>query len=234
MPSKIQSPIIVALDVATLQKARSLVDMLDPTLCRVKIGKELFTAVGPAVVEHCVVQGFDVFLDLKFHDIPATVASACKSAADLGVWMLTLHACGGEAMMQGAIEKIQLAKHQPLLVAVTVLTSMDESQWNKMGSKFNISEAVALYAAMAKDVGMDGVVSSAHEAQSIKQTCGANFIRVCPGIRWQSSNHDDQSRVMTPIQAIEAGASYLVIGRPITQARDPKEALLQCIEQLRV
>ncbi len=213
--------IIVALDYASAQPALDMAARLDPTLCRVKVGKELFVAAGPALVDTLVRRGFGVFLDLKFHDIPNTVASACKSAARLGVWMMNVHAAGGTAMMQAAREALAGAVARPKLIAVTVLTSMGESELNDIGMQGPTQVAVLRLAQLTQAAGLDGVVCSAQEARSVRAACGAGFNLVTPGIRLADAAQDDQKRVMTPRAAIEAGADYLVIGRPITQAADP-------------
>jgi orotidine-5'-phosphate decarboxylase len=218
--------IIVALD---FSDARSAVDMaarLDPALCRVKVGKELFTSAGPPLVEALVARGFGVFLDLKFHDIPNTVASACKAAARLGVWMMNVHASGGRAMMQAAREALAGVERRPKLIAVTVLTSLAQGDLTDIGMQGRPEEAVLRLARLARDAGLDGVVCSAQEAQALRAACGAGFHLVTPGIRPADGAQDDQKRVMTPRAAINAGADYLVIGRPITQAADPV-AMLQ-------
>lgn len=225
--------IIVALDYAEERAARDIAARLDPSLCRVKVGKELFTAAGPALVEHLVTQGFGVFLDLKFHDIPNTVAGACKAAARLGVWMLNVHASGGRAMMQAAREAVGETESRPRLIAVTVLTSMAQSDLTDIGMLGEPQTAVLRLARLAQAARLDGVVCSAQEAAALRSACGAGFSLVTPGIRpaeGAASTQDDQKRVMTPRAAIDAGASYLVIGRPITQAADPV-AMLQRIQR---
>ena len=213
--------IIVALDYASAQPALDIASRLDATLCRVKVGKELFTAAGPALVETLVARGFGVFLDLKFHDIPNTVASACKAAARMGVWMMNVHASGGRAMMQAAREALADAPQRPKLIAVTVLTSMSDSDLADIGMHGKPADAVLRLAKLAQAAGLDGVVSSAQEATLLRAACGAGFNLVTPGIRLAEAGVDDQKRVMTPRAAIAAGADYLVIGRPITQSADP-------------
>ena len=222
--------IIVALDYASAQPALDIVARLDPALCRVKIGKALFTAAGPALVETLVARGFGVFLDLKFHDIPNTVAGACKAAARLGVWMMNVHASGGRAMMQAAREALAGETQQPKLIAVTVLTSMAQSDLAEIGMQGRPHEAVLRLARLAQGAGLDGVVCSAQEARALRAACGADFRLVTPGIRLADAKQDDQKRVMTPRAAMDAGADYLVIGRPITQAPDPL-AMLQRIQR---
>ena len=217
--------IIVALDFAEAKPALDLVGRLDPAQCRVKVGKELFTAAGPALVEGLVKRGFGVFLDLKFHDIPNTVASACRAAARLGVWMVNVHASGGRAMLEAAREAIPAAAGAPKLIAVTVLTSMSDSDLAEVGIAGPAEDAVLRLASLADACGLDGVVCSARETPSLREQCRPGFTLVTPGIRPASAAADDQQRVMTPAEAIRAGATYLVIGRPITRAPDPLAAL---------
>lgn len=217
--------IVVALDYADAQSALALVSQLDPTICRLKIGKELFTAAGPQLVESLVAKNFGVFLDLKFHDIPTTVAKACEAASRLGVWMLNVHASGGAEMMQAAKEGITRSGQQPLLIAVTVLTSMNQSMLSQIGVTGDLQEQVLRLATLTKASGLDGVVCSAQEATLLREKLGQEFCLVTPGIRPASASLDDQSRVVTPPEALRLGASYLVIGRPITKAADPLKAL---------
>lgn len=223
------SKIIVALDFADANSTFALVEKLDPSLCKLKVGKELFTSSGPQLVEALVNKGFDVFLDLKFHDIPNTVSKACEAASKLGVWMLNVHASGGLAMMQAAREGIARSGHSPLLIAVTVLTSMDQATLNQLGVAGSLQEHVLRLATLTKQAGLHGVVCSAQEAEILKQVLGKDFYLVTPGIRpsanISSVNADDQSRVVSPSQAIINGSNYLVIGRPITQAADPMSVL---------
>jgi orotidine-5'-phosphate decarboxylase len=227
---KADPKIIVALDFSSAQPALDIAGRLDPALCRVKVGKELFTVAGPALVETLVARGFGVFLDLKFHDIPNTVASACKAAARLGVWMMNVHASGGSAMMQAAREALADQVQRPKLIAVTVLTSMAQSDLTDIGIQGSPADVVLRLARLAQSAGLDGVVCSAQEAQALRVTCGAGFNLVTPGIRLLDAAQDDQKRVMTPRDALEAGADYLVIGRPITQSADPI-ATLQRIQR---
>jgi orotidine-5'-phosphate decarboxylase len=219
--------IIVALDYADARDAVALAARLDPAQCRLKVGKELFTAAGPALIETLVQRGFAVFLDLKYHDIPNTVASACRAAAGLGVWMLNVHATGGRAMMQAAREALAAQPQPPMLIAVTLLTSMGESDLADMGMHGSPAEVVLRLARLAQGCGLDGVVCSALEAQMLKKACGPDFCLVTPGIRPAQAGQDDQKRIMTPQAAVANGADYLVIGRPITQAADPLAALLE-------
>jgi len=217
--------IIVALDYADAKSALNLVEQLNPALCRIKVGKELFTAAGPQLVETLVKKDFGVFLDLKFHDIPNTVAKACEAASHLGVWMLNVHASGGLAMMQAAKEGVLKSGHNPLLIAVTVLTSMDQVTLNQVGVPGKLQEQVLNLATLTKQAGLDGVVCSALEAIDLRNALGNEFLLVTPGIRPANTELNDQTRVMTPALALSFGASYLVIGRPITQAPNPLEAL---------
>lgn len=221
----IDPKIVVALDYAEPALAFKLVEQLDPAMCRLKVGKELFTAAGPQLVEKLIALGFGVFLDLKFHDIPTTVAKACEAASRLGVWMLNVHASGGADMMQAAREGVARSGHQPLLIAVTVLTSMNQSALTQIGIQDNLQKQVLRLATLTKQSGLDGVVCSAQEAEMLRGELGADFCLVTPGIRPKSASLDDQSRVVTPAQAIASGSNYLVIGRPITQAPNPLHAL---------
>lgn len=217
--------VIVSLDFPTADEASQLVSMLDPVACRLKVGKELFTRCGPSIIEKFTDQGFDVFLDLKFHDIPNTVARSCQAAAMLGVWMLNVHACGGRQMLEMAREALDKQSHQPLLIAVTVLTSMDEADMNEVGVPGTVSDQVLRLTSLARQCALDGVVCSAQEVGMIRQAVGSEFKLVTPGIRPSDSAVDDQRRIGTPVQAIEAGSDYLVIGRPVTQASDPLKVL---------
>ena len=201
---------------------------LSPELCQLKIGKELFTATGRSLVEKLIQQGFKLFLDLKYHDIPNTVAQACKVAADMGVWLVDMHASGGRRMMEAAADAVANYCHRPQLIGVTVLTSMEQGDLRELGFTQTPEELVLAWAALAKDSGLDGVVCSAHEAQALRQSLGNEFLLVTPGIRLDvAGNNDDQRRIMTPQQALTAGSSYLVMGRPITQAADPVAVLQQ-------
>ncbi len=217
--------VIVSLDFPDGKEALDLCKKLDPASCKIKIGKELFTRAGPALVEKLISSDFDVFLDLKYHDIPNTVASACRAAADLGVWMLNVHASGGKVMMEAANEALDKTSHKPLLIAVTVLTSMSQEDLAGLGITKSVEDQVMLLANLAKSSGLDGVVCSAKEASSLKAELGEEFCLVTPGIRPANSSSDDQKRIMTPLEAINAGSHYLVIGRPITKADDPLAAL---------
>ncbi len=217
--------LIVALDYPTADLALTLVERLDPALCRLKVGKELFTRSGPALIKALHQRGFTVFLDLKYHDIPNTVARACQAAADLGVWMVNVHAFGGRRMMQAASEALAHYRQRPLLIAVTVLTSLTEADLQEIGLAGDLSLTARRLAGLARDSGLDGVVCSAREAPLLRQACGDDFQLVTPGIRLADSASDDQRRVMTPQAAIANGADYLVIGRPVTQADDPVATL---------
>lgn len=219
--------IVVALDFPSPSEAVSFAKQLDPELCRLKVGFELFLAGGGDLVERLQKRGFDVFLDLKFHDIPNTVASACKVAASLGVWMVNVHASGGERMMTAAREALATFRQPPLLIAVTVLTSMDSSELNRIGVSVDAASQVHRLASLAQQCGLDGVVCSAQEASHLKTELGRNFVLVTPGIRPKDSEQGDQRRVMTPSQARQAGSDFLVIGRPITRAENPLERLTQ-------
>src|SRR3990167_4614751 len=223
---KTKSTIIVALDYAHIDPLKQLVDQLSPELCRVKIGNILFTRYGPSLVERLMRQGFDVFLDLKFHDIPQTVAGACRSAAELGVWMVNLHIAGGAAMMSAAREMTDSFKIRPLLMGVTVLTSLVEADLQPLGMRADVSDVVLNMAKLAKTQGLDGVVCSPQEVRLLRFELGNDFLLVTPGIRSREEQGlDDQKRTMTPEAAVAAGANYLVVGRPITQSAPPAQAL---------
>lgn len=226
------SRLIIALDFPFAEQALAFVAALDPTQCKLKVGFELFVAAGPDFVRQLSSRGFDVFLDLKFHDIPNTVASACKSAAALGVWMINVHAVGGAKMMAAARAALQEVTNPPRLIAVTVLTSMDKAQLAGTGVVAEPDEQVRHLAQLAAISGLDGVVCSAQEAAMLRQALGDDFLLVTPGIRPAGSEQGDQSRVMTPVQAREAGVSYVVVGRPITQAADPMTMIAQINSEL--
>ncbi len=217
--------IIVALDFPDEQRAMALVERLDPAGCRLKVGKELFTRSGPVFVKRLVGRGFDVFLDLKYHDIPNTVAAACEAAADLGVWMVNVHASGGRRMMEAAAERLAHHGQRPLLIGVTVLTSMNADDLHEVGVEASPAEQVRRLAHLARDSGLDGVVCSPLEVADLRARLGAAFLLVTPGVRPAEAAMGDQRRVMTPAQAIGTGSDYLVIGRPITAATDPVESL---------
>jgi len=226
----ITSPVIVALDNLTMNEALALADCLDPSLCRLKVGKELFTRCGPAIVQALHQRQFEVFLDLKFHDIPNTTAQAVLAAAELGVWMVNVHASAGSAAMSLAKQRLLEGNYETLLIAVTVLTSMGSDVLPQIGVTDNLDEQVSRLAQMTKQAGLDGAVCSAQEARTLKALCGDDFKLITPGIRLPEDSADDQTRICTPKQALSDGADYLVIGRSITQALDP-EAKLQKILQ---
>lgn len=232
MDATTESPVIVALDFPSGDEALTLAGRLRPEQCRLKVGKELFCRAGPALVERLVDDGFSVFLDLKFHDIPHTVAAACRAAADLGVWMINVHALGGRAMMEAAQDAVQSRPRSPLLIAVTVLTSHGPETLQEIGLAADPQSQVERLSDLAQQAGLDGVVCSAREAQLLRQRWGDDGVLVTPGIRPAGSARDDQQRIMTPRQAMVAGSSYLVIGRPITRATDPHLALQEILREL--
>lgn len=217
--------IIVALDFATADEAIAVARRLDPAGCRVKVGQELYTAGGPGLVGRLSELGYDVFVDLKFHDIPNTVAAACRAAAAAGAWMVDVHASGGQRMMSAAREALEAGRPRPLLVAVTVLTSLAPADLAEIGWSGTPREQVARLAALAAAAGLDGVVCSPHEAAQLRAAHGPGFVLVTPGVRPAGAARDDQQRIATPRAALAAGASHLVIGRPITRAADPGAAL---------
>ncbi|MCY4766824.1 orotidine-5'-phosphate decarboxylase [Klebsiella aerogenes] len=220
------SPVVVALDYDNRDKALAFVDRIDPRDCRLKVGKEMFTLLGPQFVRDLHQRGFEVFLDLKFHDIPNTTARAVAAAAELGVWMVNVHASGGARMMTAAREALlPFGKEAPLLIAVTVLTSMEASDLQDLGITLSPADHAAKLAALTKRCGLDGVVCSAQEAVRFKQELGQEFKLVTPGIRPTGSDAGDQRRIMTPEQAQQAGGDYMVIGRPVTQSADPAATL---------
>ncbi len=226
------SPIIVALDFPSAAEAEELVTRLDPQRCRLKVGKELFTRSGPQLIERLQRQGFEVFLDLKYHDIPNTVAAACRAAADLGVWMVNVHTLGGARMMEAASEALSGYEKAPRLIGVTILTSMGDEDLVGVGLQGSPAENVARLASLAKQSGMDGVVCSPKEVVMLRETIGRDFDLVTPGIRPSWAAKGDQTRITTPAQAVEQGSDYLVIGRPITASPDPLEALAKIEAEL--
>jgi orotidine-5'-phosphate decarboxylase len=229
------SPIVVALDFENKNEALNLVSQLDPALCRLKVGKEMFTYFGPSLITELHQRHFDVFLDLKFHDIPNTVAKAVQAAADLGVWMVNVHASGGSRMMHAAREAlIKFGTDKPLLIAVTVLTSMEQADLTELGIQLTPAQQVLKLAALTASSGLDGVVCSAQEAALLKQQFGREFCLVTPGIRPAFSTTDDQKRVMTPSEALAVGVDYLVIGRPVTKAVDPLAALQAICQEIQL
>ncbi|MBY5985151.1 orotidine-5'-phosphate decarboxylase [Halomonas sp. DP5Y7-2] len=227
------SPLIIALDYPSMDAALCMADRLDPERCRVKVGKELFTRSGPSVLDALHGRGFEVFLDLKFHDIPNTVAAAVQAAAEQGVWMVNVHACGGRRMMEAARERLEQNGLSTHLIAVTVLTSMTADELATTGVSSPLDEHVEHLAKLAKDSGLDGVVCSAQEAARLKAACGEDFLKVTPGIRPSFAQAGDQRRIMTPQQAMEAGSTHLVVGRPVTQAEDPMAALAAIEDELK-
>ncbi len=227
------SPVIVALDYADRHQALSFVERISPADCRLKIGKEMFTRFGPDLVRELQGKGFDIFLDLKFHDIPNTVAKAVGAAAELGVWMVNVHAAGGERMMSAAKSALApFGVDAPRLIAVTVLTSMADDDLMGMGIPYTAAQYAGRLAELAQRCGLDGVVCSAHEAVAFRARFGAAFQLVAPGIRPEGCEAGDQRRVMTPAQALRAGVDFMVIGRPITQAADPDAALRAILRSL--
>ncbi|MGQ9426153.1 orotidine-5'-phosphate decarboxylase [Gilvimarinus sp. F26214L] len=227
-----KSPLIVALDFDSVEACTALVEQLDPGQVRLKVGNELFTRAGPGVVEQLQYRGFEVFLDLKYHDIPNTVAQAARAAADLGVWMVNVHASGGERMMTAAREALEPFSQRPLLIAVTVLTSMARDDLEQAGVARSPDDQVLALAGLARQCGLDGVVCSAREAPILKSELGKEFTLVTPGIRPAGTEAADQRRTMTPPEAAAAGSDFLVIGRPITAARDPGAACQDIIRSL--
>ena len=220
--NQLDPKVVIALDYDNKQQALAFIEQLDPVSCRLKIGKEMFTHFGPEFVKLIVGKGFDVFLDLKFHDIPNTVAKAVKAAADLGVWMVNVHASGGRRMMEAAKAiLVPYGDKAPLLIGVTVLTSMYQNDLLELGIELSPAEQVKRLAILTKSSGLDGVVCSSHEAKELKALLGESFKLITPGIRPAGSDAGDQRRIKTPKQAMDSGSDYLVIGRPITQAEDP-------------
>ena len=224
--------IIVALDAKSQYDALTIAEQLDPALCRVKVGKELFTHEGPSVVKALHGKGFEVFLDLKFHDIPNTTAQAVCAAADLGVWMVNVHASGGRKMMETCVQRLKAGNYSTQLIAVTVLTSMGREDLKDLGLDIEPFEQVKRLAKLTQESGLDGVVCSAQEAKMLRETLGQDFALVTPGIRPVGSNADDQKRIVTPKQAMIDGSTHLVIGRPITQSENPNQTLRDILATL--
>lgn len=224
--------IIVALDAKSQCDALTIAEQLDPALCRVKVGKELFTHEGPNVVKALHDKGFDVFLDLKFHDIPNTTAQAVCAAADLGVWMVNVHASGGRKMMETCVERLKVGNYKTQLIAVTVLTSMGHEDLKDLGLDIEPFQQVQRLAKLTQESGLDGVVCSAQEAKMLRETLGQDFALVTPGIRPDGSNADDQKRIVTPKQAMLDGSTHLVIGRPITKSENPRQTLKDILATL--
>ena len=226
--------VIVALDFDDRSAMQKLLSGLDPKSCRVKVGKEMFTLYGPDIVKYLHDQGFQVFLDLKFHDIPATVKKACRAAAGLGVWMLNVHALGGKEMLLAAKEGVIEAGTNSKLIAVTILTSSNAEDINRVGIVGDVDKNVLQLARLVDECGLDGVVCSAREAVMLRSNTSPSFLLVSPGIRPSGSLVNDQKRVVTPAKAIEDGVSYLVIGRPITQAERPSEVLSEINQEISI
>lgn len=229
----VTSKVIIALDFSERQQVLDLVSRLDPQECRLKVGKELFTSYGPQIVRDLQALGFEIFLDLKFHDIPNTVYKAIRAAADLGVWMVNVHASGGRTMLIQARQAINDSQNKPLLIAVTILTSLSASEVAEIGYGHDVANQVKHLARLSYECGLDGVVCSAQEANIIKSVTAPEFLTVTPGIRLADATKDDQTRVMTPEAAVANGADYLVIGRPITQADNPLAVLQEINFSLR-
>lgn len=220
------SKIIVALDNPDLNVIRDFVNRVTPDLCRLKIGSIVFTRHGPKIIEELQSKGFELFLDLKFHDIPATVSGACRAAAELGVWMVNIHCFGGRTMMSAARNAVdKVSGKKPILLGVTILTSLNDSDLKAIACEFPAKTMVPTLAQLAQTSGLDGVVCSGQEAQVLRETLGSDFILVTPGIRLAESTHHDQQRVMTPQAALAAGSDFLVMGRAITESNDPLETL---------
>jgi orotidine-5'-phosphate decarboxylase len=232
MANLVSSPIIVALDNMDQYQALSLADNLDPTLCRLKVGKELFTKYGSELVKSLHQRNFDVFLDLKFHDIPNTTAQAVLAAADMGVWMVNVHASSGRTAMQTVKQRLTDANYNTLVIAVTVLTSMSQQDLAEIGITDSVENHVKRLAQLTQASGLDGVVCSAQEASALKQLCGKDFLLVTPGIRLPEDASNDQTRICTPQQAMANGSDYLVIGRSITASSNPTAKLEQILATL--
>lgn len=230
--SKQDPKVLIALDFANADAALNFAEQLDPNCCRLKVGKELFAVAGPDFVRQLSAKGFDVFLDLKYHDIPNTVAKAVQAAARMGVWMVNVHASGGSKMMKAAKQALAEFEKPPLLIAVTVLTSMQQEDLVELGIDASPQEQVLRLAKLSKASGLDGVVCSAQETAMLRSELGENFCLVTPGIRPVGAAVNDQKRIMTPLDAMNAGSNYLVVGRPITQANDPVLALKSINESL--
>ena len=223
------SKVIVALDFSSLIETEFFLKKIKGQNCRLKVGKELFTSEGPNIIKLIQRYGFEIFLDLKFHDIPNTVSSAIKASCNFGVWMVNIHASGGKQMMLAAREAVDSSSHKPLLIAVTILTSFDKSSYQELGFKNDLQEQIAYLAIMSEKSGMDGIVCSANDISSIKPLVEDKFQFITPGIRIENSN-DDQKRVTTPENAISNGSNYIVIGRPVTLSDDPA-TIIQKINQ---
>lgn len=225
--------LIVALDFSEKKNALDLVAKLDPRHCALKVGSQMFTLFGTDFVRSLIQLGFKVFLDLKFHDIPNTVAQACRACADLGVWMINVHASGGLAMMQAAKKALEPYKqHKPLLIAVTVLTSMSSDELPEIGLTTTLESQVSRLAQLAYQAGLDGVVCSAFEVAMIKENCSRNFLTITPGLRLPGDDNHDQSRIMTPSEALKLGSDFLVLGRSISQVPDPQKVLARLLQEM--
>ncbi|MGM8897985.1 MULTISPECIES: orotidine-5'-phosphate decarboxylase [unclassified Psychrobacter] len=232
MNNTTNSPVIIALDNMTMEASIALAEQLDPALCRLKVGKELFTRCGPDIIKALHQRQFEVFLDLKFHDIPNTTAQAVLAAAELGIWMVNIHASAGFEAMSLAKQRLLDNDLDTLLIAVTVLTSMDNDALMQTGITDGLDVQVSRLAQLTKQAGLDGVVCSAQEAKTLKTLCGQDFKLVTPGIRLPEDNADDQKRICTPKQALNDGADYLVIGRSITQATNPAAKLQMILNSI--
>ncbi|UNB92277.1 MAG: orotidine-5'-phosphate decarboxylase [gamma proteobacterium endosymbiont of Trioza apicalis] len=230
---KTQSTIIVALDYSNINKAINFIKKISPNECKIKIGKEIFISYGPYIIKKIKKMGFDIFLDLKFHDIPSTVAKAVNAAAKLGVWMINIHALGGIKMMIAAKKELKkFKKNKPLLVAVTTLTSMNNKNLNELGINNNIKNYTIKLAKLAQKCGLDGVICSPKEIKQLRYSCGKNFILITPGIRPLNSKIYDQKRILTPLKAQQLNVNYMVIGRPITKSINPSKTLKNIINEL--
>lgn len=227
MGKKPEPKIIVAIDTDTVRQALAQVRLLSPELCHLKIGSVLFTRYGPSFVEQLMKKGYRIFLDLKFHDIPQTVAGACRAAVELGVWMINIHVSGGRLMIETVVNvlKSMTLNRKLLILGVTILTSLDNDDLKMLGIQGDVSMIVSRMAILAKKAGLDGVICSAHEAPLLRRQCGKDFLLVTPGIRLKSDKKNDQKRTMTPEVALKAGSDYLVIGRTITQSKNPLKIL---------
>ncbi len=224
--------LVVAMDFDSLDAALAVAAGLDPGSCRLKVGHQLYASAGPLAVRSLQEEGFEIFLDLKFHDIPNTVAGACRAAADLGVWMVNVHAAGGPVMLEAAAESVHSTA--TLVTAVTILTSFDQAQFEQVGYSGQIGAQVVAMAKLAQQSGVDGVVCSAQEISMLRAQVGADFLLVTPGIRPKGAARGDQKRVMTPGQAIATGSNFLVVGRPITQAANPAGVVMDICNEIAV
>lgn len=233
MKKETEPKMIVAIDAETRDQAIHQVFSLDPQLCHIKIGSVLFTRYGPSFIEELMYKGYQIFLDLKFHDIPQTVMGACRAAAFLGVWMISVHVFGGRTMLETIVNSLQSFNKKPLVIGVTILTSLDRNDLKNFRINDDLPMVVSSMAMLAKESGLDGVVCSAHEASDLRKQFGSSFLLVTPGIRLKTDKKNDQKRTVTPEDAIKAGSDYLVIGRSITQSRNPRETLLGIANSIR-